>query len=159
MEGNVVKVKQNCERRRKHGSRSPPLLPAPAHSRCGRKAVAGCGETDHKAVMRARIAAVLLLAANGACSTGGENLGSFYVAPGKYTTYRCPDLERQTTAIVAKERELSGLMARAGESTSGNVVNALVYAPKLSIAREELRQLRAASIEKNCTPQPLPTIY
>jgi hypothetical protein len=99
------------------------------------------------------IGACLLAAAISACSADSEFLGQIYVAPGKYEYYRCPEIVTAITSNTTKERELTELVNRAGQNASGAVVGAVAYNKQLAITREELRQLREVSAQKNCKRQ------
>jgi hypothetical protein len=99
------------------------------------------------------IGALLLAASVGACATNSELVGQIYVAPGKYQYYRCPEIVTAITSNTTKERELTELVNRAGQNTSGVVVGVLAYQKQLAIVREELRQLREVSAQKNCKRQ------
>ena len=102
------------------------------------------------------LGAILLAATGSACSTNAEMLGQMYVSPGKYELYRCPEIVGTITANLVRERELTGLMDRASEASSGAVINAMVYSPQLATTREELRQLHEVSAQKNCSSQHVP---
>lgn len=116
--------------------------------------------TEH--IMRWRITIIIPVAAVVAGCSFDSNalnsnaLGSFFVAPGKFNYYRCPDLVRQISTLSERERELTALMERANQDTSGMVVNAVVYSPQLATTHEELQLAREAAAQKKCSHQPLP---
>ena len=80
-------------------------------------------------------------------------MGQIYVAPGKYEYYRCPQIITAITSNTTKERELTELVDRAGQNASGVVVGVFAYQKWLAITREERRQLREVSAQKNCKRQ------
>lgn len=97
--------------------------------------------------------AALVLLLSG-CGTMNENLTSALVAPGKFDYYSCDQLSVAGNDLSARERELSGLMARAVQGgTSGEFVGAVAYRTELLQARGQLKQIADVSSQKNCTAQ------
>jgi hypothetical protein len=106
--------------------------------------------------MYARVIAVLAVAAlTGGCAMSYQQLGTYYVSPGKYEYYRCRDLGPEIATWSDREQELSGVMQKASQEASGTFVNAIVYSPELGIARENLRAAREEAQRKSCSPQSL----
>jgi hypothetical protein len=106
--------------------------------------------------MYARVIAVLAVAALiGGCAMNYQQLGTYYVSPGKYDYYRCRDLGPEIATWTDREHELTGVMQKASQEASGTFVNAIVYSPELGIARENLRAAREEAQRKNCSPQSL----
>ncbi len=100
--------------------------------------------------MRFAIAAVCLGILTSGCSISLED--SIYGAPGKFDLLDCPSLANRAKATAARETELTELMSRATETTSGPVVNALVYQDELNTVRAELEALRKTADDKRCAP-------
>lgn len=101
--------------------------------------------------MRVRICGAFLLAVLGsACSTTFDQVGSLYVAPGKFVLLRCPDIAARSIADSNREKELVSLMDRANQDPVGPVINTLIYSTDLSTVRAELAELRKTAEEKNC---------
>jgi hypothetical protein len=100
--------------------------------------------------MRISVVGALCLALAG-CSTSLEDVGSLYVAPGKFDFLECPDLAKRSVAASQREQELTSLMDRANQGTGGPVVNALVYSEELKTVRAELMLLHKTANEKKCT--------
>jgi hypothetical protein len=94
-------------------------------------------------------------AALGGCAMDYQQLGSYYVAPGKYEYYRCRDLGPEIATWTEREQDLSRTMQRSSEEASGTFVNAIVFSPELAIARESLRAAREEAARKNCNEQSL----
>jgi hypothetical protein len=94
--------------------------------------------------------AVLLAAALGGCAGLTATVGDPYVAPGKFSFLRCPDLATRLQTAEARQRELQALMDRSGGGVSGGAVNAFVYRPDLDGVEAELKALKATAAEKNC---------
>ena len=94
---------------------------------------------------------VLLAAALGGCAGLTATVGDPYVAPGKFSFLRCPDLATRLETAEARQRELQALMDRSGSGVSAGTVNMFVYRPDLDGVEAELKALRATAAEKNCT--------
>jgi hypothetical protein len=101
------------------------------------------------------ISALAAAALIGGCAMDYQQLGTYYVAPGKYEYYRCRDLGPEIASWTDREQELTGVMQKASQEASGTFVNAVVYSPELGIARENLRAAREEAQRKNCSPQSL----
>jgi hypothetical protein len=95
------------------------------------------------------ILSVLLLAA---CAGSGdtETEARFLVAPGKYTLYNCMQIAEVAKTKSERQHELEGLMAKAGTSSSGQLVNAVAYRPEYVTLRGEMMDLRQAAVDKKC---------
>lgn len=92
----------------------------------------------------------LLLVASAVAACALDQFGSLYVAPGKYDTLKCPDLNTFSTNLSQREKELTSLMDRANQDVAGPVVNALTYATDLESVRANLAMVKKAAAEKNC---------
>jgi hypothetical protein len=100
---------------------------------------------------RVKIGGAFLLAVMAsACSTTFEQVGSLYVAPGKFILLRCPDLAAKSIAASNREKELISLMDRANQDPAGPVINTLIYSTDLSAVRAELAELKKTAEEKDC---------
>ena len=95
-------------------------------------------------------AAALLVASLGGCTTSLNIIGDPFMAPEKFQFLRCEDIAKRLVAAQARERELRGLMDRAGEDTGGSAVNMFVYQPDYRTVQSELRQLHETAMEKQC---------
>ena len=89
-----------------------------------------------------------LLAAG--CAVPDDKLARMMVAPGKFSLYTCPDLVAKAKELAKRERELRGLMAKAGEGAGGGLVSALAYRPDYLSAQGEMRDVREAAAAKQC---------
>ena len=100
--------------------------------------------------------AVVALLSGCVGSTGNSDdaLGSFLVAPGKYTLYACEDLAIQAKANLTRRRELEGLMAKADAGAGGEFINAVVYRSEYAERRGDLNELRRAAAARNCKDIP-----
>jgi hypothetical protein len=94
--------------------------------------------------------AVLLAATLGGCAGLTATVGDPYVAPGKFSFLRCPDLATRLETTEARQRELQALMEHSGSGVSGGAVNAFVYRPDMDGVEAELKALKATAAEKNC---------
>ncbi len=99
----------------------------------------------------AGVALSMLLAGCGSLNDGAT---AALVAPGKFSYYSCDQLSVAGHDLSERERELSGLMARAAEGgASGEFVGAVAYRTELLQARGQLKQIAEVSAQKNCTAQ------
>lgn len=106
--------------------------------------------------MRFILASSLLSAALlGGCALSDDKLSTMMVAPGKFALYTCPELVQAQKENVKRQRELDALMVRAGQESSGRVVNAVAYRPEYLNLRGELKDLRSVAVERECAlPDP-----
>ena len=95
-------------------------------------------------------AATLAVAALAGCGTGGDMASTILVAPGQYVLFQCADIDRVAKATVTRQKELDALMAKAGTSTTGQLIGEATYGPELATLRGRMRNLRAAARDKNC---------
>jgi hypothetical protein len=109
------------------------------------------------AVMKVRplsCAAVLAAVALAGCALPGSSaddaLGRFAVAPGKYALYSCEELAAAMNTTAARERELLGLMQKAGSGADGQLVSAIAYQPDYIEVHGELGELQRAALSKRC---------
>jgi len=94
--------------------------------------------------------ALLLAGLLAACSSTMEDMGSVYVAPGKYDLLKCPDIAKRSMEAAKREQQLVSLMDRANQDPAGPVVNTLVYSSDLASVRAELALLHKTAVEKKC---------
>jgi hypothetical protein len=93
---------------------------------------------------------VLLAAMTSACATTFEQVGSLYVAPGKYILLKCADLAAKSNAASDREKQLVSLMDRANQDVAGPVINTLIYKTDLDTVRAELAEIKKTEKDKNC---------
>jgi hypothetical protein len=94
------------------------------------------------------LAAVVLAA----CSLP-EGAGTLLVDPGHYSAYHCNDLAEQWKLLVAREKELRGLMDKAdagGNSNAGALIGSVAYRPEYEAVMSNEKLLQNAAKEKNC---------
>jgi hypothetical protein len=75
---------------------------------------------------------------------------SFFVAPGQYVLFQCDDIDRAAKGAVVRQKELEQLMAKASDSTAGQLIGDATYGTELATIRGQLRNLRQAARDKNC---------
>jgi hypothetical protein len=92
----------------------------------------------------------LLLVASTVAACALDQFGSLYVAPGKYDTLKCPDLNKFSIDLSQREKELTSLMDRANQDVAGPVVNTLTYSTDLESVRANLAMVKKAAAEKDC---------
>lgn len=87
----------------------------------------------------------------GGCATNeSDALGTALVAPGKYVLYNCPEIAVAYNGLVARQRELEGLMAKASQDSGGRFVSAIAYDTDYARTKADLRVLRQEAVAKNC---------
>jgi hypothetical protein len=94
--------------------------------------------------------AALAAAILSGCAASDDSMSSFFVAPGHYVLYQCDDIARAAKSVAERQKELEQLMARAGTSSGGQLISNAAYGPEYETTRGQLKDLRAAAIEKNC---------
>ena len=89
------------------------------------------------------------LALSGCSMSNGA--GSLLVDPGRYSAYHCNDLAARWKVLVAREKELRGLMAKAAEGAGGAVIGSLAYRTDYDSVISEEKLLQRAAADKNCS--------
>lgn len=79
-----------------------------------------------------------------------DGAGSILVDPGRYTVYHCDELAARWKVLVARQKELQGLMEKAGETGSGAVIGSIAYRSDYDSVIAEERLLLRTATEKNC---------
>ena len=98
---------------------------------------------------------LVLGASLGGCAMSDDRLASMMVAPGKFALFTCPEMVQAQKDNVKRQREIEGLMAKAGQESSGRLVSALAYRPEYLTLQGEMKDLRNAAAEKQCVlPDP-----
>jgi hypothetical protein len=102
----------------------------------------------------ARCGAALTFAAVALAACGlPEGVGTVLVDPGRYSAYHCNDLADQWKILVAREKELRGLMDKAdagGNSNAGALIGSVAYRPEYEAVMSNERLLQNAAKDKNC---------
>jgi hypothetical protein len=75
------------------------------------------------------------------------------ISPGKFDLYACKDIEAYGRKTKEREEELQQAMARAEQSSGGQLVNLVAYRNEYVQVRAELASLAAAAANKNCKSQ------
>jgi hypothetical protein len=78
-----------------------------------------------------------------------EGPGALIVDPSRYDGYHCNELTTQLKSLVAREKELRGLMDRAEESGSA-VIGTLTYRTDYEVVLNDEKVLQRAAVEKKC---------
>ena len=97
--------------------------------------------------------AFILLASLAGCTgspsgSSDETFGRILFAPGKFALYTCAEIADRVTVIIARQRVLEGLMAKAGAGTDGRLVSSVAYRPEYLELRGEMVELRRVAAEK-----------
>src|SRR5271170_4030989 len=85
----------------------------------------------------------------GGCGVTND-AGSLMVDPGRYSAYHCGDLAARWKVLTAREKELNGLIDKAGESNGGAVIGSLAYRTDYESVLSEEKLLQTTAAEKNC---------
>lgn len=112
---------------------------------------------DHRAdrLLRvtARLAGALALATLAvACDTIDGPAGYVVVTQDKYDFQSCPEIVAARNGLVASEKQLSDLAAKAEASPGGFIVSATSYRTELTMVRGRLRAADRAIAQKGCDP-------
>jgi hypothetical protein len=83
-----------------------------------------------------------------------ETASRLLVEPDRYILYSCPELATAEQTKAARQRELEGLMAKAGPSPGGQLASNMAYRPEYAQLQGEMDQLRKAAADKNCKSAP-----
>ena len=84
------------------------------------------------------------------CAASDDASGRFLVQPDRYQLYSCRELAEVAQGIGARQRELEGLMAKAGSDASGRFVGTIAYRPEYLQLRGQMNEVRKTSAEKKC---------
>ena len=79
-----------------------------------------------------------------------DGAGSILVDPGRYSVYHCDELATRWKVLVAREKELRGLMDKASEGGGGAVIGSLAYRTDYEIRAQRGKLLQRTAAEKNC---------
>jgi hypothetical protein len=102
-----------------------------------------------RTLCRASLGLLLAAFALGGCGLSND-AGSLLVDPGSYDAFHCNDLAERWKVLVAREKELSGLIDKADESTDGAVIGSLAYRTDYESVRSEEKLLQRTAADKNC---------
>ena len=84
------------------------------------------------------------------CAASDDVSGRFLVQPDKYQLYNCRELGEAAQTIGARERELEGLMTKAGRDASGRFVSAVTYRSEYLLLHGQMNEIRRTFAEKKC---------
>jgi hypothetical protein len=106
--------------------------------------------TARMPLMTAVVASALL----SGCAASDDASGRFLVQPDKYQLYNCRELVEAAQLIGVRQRELEGLMAKAGTDASGRFVGTMAYRPEYLLLRGQMNEIRRTATEKKCKFSP-----
>ncbi len=100
-----------------------------------------------------RVTAALLsglsAAALGGCGLS-EGPGAILVDPGHYSAYHCDELAARWKVLLAREKELRGLMDKAREGGGGAVIGSLAYRSDYESVLTEEKLVQRAAVDRKC---------
>jgi hypothetical protein len=99
------------------------------------------------------ICAAFAAAGLSGCSSD-DTTARFLVAPDKYVLYSCPEIAREMTGLVAREKELRGLMVKAGTDVGDRMISSLAYDSEYLSIHGSINDLRASAAERHCPAPP-----
>jgi len=88
------------------------------------------------------------------CAASDDASGRFLVQPDRYQLYSCRELADVATNIIVRQRELEGLMAKAGPDASGRFVSSVAYRPEYLQLHGQRNEVRNTAGEKKCKFNP-----
>jgi hypothetical protein len=94
------------------------------------------------------VVAIGLASALAGCTSNDS--GELLIDPGRYAVYKCDDFAARWKIVSEREKELRGLMERAGQSSGGAVVGSLTYRVEYDAVISDERMLQRTAAEKNC---------
>ncbi len=95
----------------------------------------------------------LAAGALGGCGLS-DGPGSILVDPGHYSAYHCDDLAARWKVLLAREKELRGLMDKASEGGGGRVIGSLAYRSDYESVLTEERLVQRAAVDRKCAFTP-----
>jgi hypothetical protein len=98
-------------------------------------------------------ALTLALGLAGCGSISDEAAGRAMMAPGRYGSFPCPNIDERIQAVRTRRIELEQLMARSSQSAGGEFVNAIAYRSEYVQTGGELQELARAAADKKCAAE------
>lgn len=90
----------------------------------------------------------------GSCASDPKT-GNVLVSPARFMLYNCKELAQHQMSLVARQRQLEGLMRQAKQGSGGSFVSAIAYEPDYQNVLGEMKVLRQQQAEKECNlPDP-----
>ena len=100
------------------------------------------------------LGSLLIPAALTVARCGSDGAGAIWVDPGKFTFYKCDDLARRWKELVAREKDLRGLIDKANETSTGAVIGSIAYRSDYDAVLSEEKLLQRQADEKKCVITP-----
>lgn len=104
----------------------------------------------HSTEMKTR--SILLLLILTGCSNGDDLGGRLLVAPGGYELWTCTQIANRAKSLIARQKTLEDLIAKAGTGMDGRMISMATYQPERIANRGELDSIRRTAAEKKCPP-------
>ena len=112
-------------------------------AKVGRDGARASGAASRCSRCRRRCARIGAL---GGCTSNDS--GELLIDPGRYAVYKCDDFAARWKIVSAREKELRGLMERAGQSSGGAVVGSLAYRAEYDAVISDERMLQRTAAGK-----------
>jgi len=97
-----------------------------------------------------RLAGAFALAAMTAACAGGMDPGYAVATQDRYDFMECPQILGERGGLIAREKQLTELAAKAEAAPGGVIVSAVAYRSELTQARTQLRLVQRAAQQKGC---------
>ena len=99
----------------------------------------------------AALGALLLAGLLAGCAAGEQDsVSRFLVAPGRFVLFNCAEIKQQAELNSKRQLELEALIAKAGDSSAGQLASAVAYKPEYYQLRGEMTDLRRTAADKKC---------
>jgi hypothetical protein len=101
------------------------------------------------ALLPAALLLTFAATALGGCGLS-DGAGAILVDPGHYSAYHCDDLAARWKVLLAREKELRGLMDKASEGGGGAVIGSLAYRSDYESVLTEEKLVQRAAVDRKC---------
>jgi hypothetical protein len=108
------------------------------------------GHAERSVAVARRACAAALVALCGGCGTVSDPAGFSIVTQDKYDFQTCLEIVAAYNANIAREKELSGLAAKAETSPAGMLVSYAAYRSELTQTRALVVAVKRAAQKNNC---------
>ncbi len=120
--------------------------------------MAFCSRTDGARRRGFRLGVVPAFALAGlalaGCGTSADGPGALNVDPGRYSAFHCNDLATRWKVLVAREKELRGLMDKANDGGAGALIGTLAYRSDYDSVLTEEKLIQREAADKKCDFKP-----
>jgi hypothetical protein len=105
---------------------------------------------DRRVRVASRVGAALLLALAGGCASVSDPAGFTVVTQDKYDFMTCPEIVGARNGLIAREKQLADLSAKAESAPGGVIVSYTAYRSELTQTRALLAAANRGAQKNNC---------